>query len=686
MTEHTASTRPFVGRARELAELRQALGEAADGRGGVLVVTGEPGIGKTRLLQELSDEAAGDFAVLSGRCWEEGGAPAYWPWIQVLRGAGEEFEAIAGVIGGAASQQRDPESVRFAVFDAVTRYLLGREQPTLIVLEDLHAADEPSLLLLRFLGDAIETGRILVVCSYRDAEPRVRELARHFSSLARLGTRIVLRGLSSEEVEAYVARVVGESAARSLAPRLAATTGGNPFFLGELLRGVDAADSALRVPEEVRAVIRHRIDGLSPEAATLLQLAAVSGRALDLPVLERMSRLDPSLLVEAIGESVDAGVLVEDLDGSGPAFAHELVRATLYEDLSTRRRHELHLGMGTVLQEIAAGDLDRRLSEIAHHLACAAPLGDVDEAVDFLERAGDRAEMLAAYEEAARHYRRGLQLLGADEEGADRRRCGLLVRLGDAQWRAGQGKPARAPFGGAIALARGLDDGEPLARAALGYTTALGGFLLYSRFEVGASGPALLTDALAALPDEDSLLRASLLSRLAMEMYSANEPIERRAAVSAEAIEMARRLGDPRALVTALHARHWALTDPDRVLERLGHAEEMLDTAVLAADREMEFLAHHARFHSYLELGDGPALDREIESMSNIAELIRQPFYLWHTICLRVVRAILDGRYEAAEELARKALDLGEVRQSEYPTYVLQYAQLLAIRWAQGTL
>ena len=173
-----------------------------------------------------------------------------------------------------------------------------------------------------------------MVCSYRDGEPRVRELARHFSGLARVGRRIALRGLSPEEVEAYVARVAGEGAARSLGPRLAASTGGNPFFLSELLRTIDAgADSVLRIPEEVRAVIRHRVDGLSPEAATLLQLASVGGRTLDLAVLERMSRLSPSLLVDAIGESVAAGVVVEDLDGIGPAFAHELVRATMYEDL-----------------------------------------------------------------------------------------------------------------------------------------------------------------------------------------------------------------------------------------------------------------------------------------------------------------------------------------------------------------
>ena len=341
---------------------------------------------------------------------------------------------------------------------------------------------------------------------------------------------------------------------------------------------------------------------------------------------------------------------------------------------------------GHVLEELGRGDHDRRLSEIAHHLALAAPLGDAPTTIAYLERAGDRAAAMLAYEEAARHYGCGLQLLAADATDAELRRCNLLLRLGDAQWRAGDVGAARASFEHATAVARRLGEGELLARAALGYVTALGGFLLYARFEVGATGAGLLTEALAALPDEDSPLRVILLSRLALELYSANEPIERRARVSDEAVEVARRIGDLRALVTAFHARHWTLTVPELVHERLEHAEEMLGAAEQIADREMEFLAHNARFHCFLELGDGPALDREIEAMAAIVNQIRQPSYLWHTLCLRVVRAVLDARYADAEELATTALELGRLRQSEYPTYVFQHAQLFAIRWAQGRL
>jgi predicted ATPase len=173
-------SRPFVGRRRELGELREALDEAAAGHGVVVVLTGEPGIGKTRLLQEVAHRATADgWGVFTGRCWEEGGAPAYWPWIQVVRATGGDFADIAARSASAAGEQADPESVRFALFDAVAGFLLERAEgrPVLIVLEDLHAADEPSLLLLRFLGEASGSAQLAMLCSYRDSEPRVRELA-----------------------------------------------------------------------------------------------------------------------------------------------------------------------------------------------------------------------------------------------------------------------------------------------------------------------------------------------------------------------------------------------------------------------------------------------------------------------------------------------------------------------------
>jgi predicted ATPase/class 3 adenylate cyclase len=693
-------TRPFVGRTKELHELRSTLEEANSGHGSLVLVTGEPGIGKTRLMQEFAGDASDrGWHVVVGRCWEEGGAPPYWPWIQVVQAAGGEFERLAEPPSDSrAAPAADPESVRFRLFDAVTRYLVeaARVRPLLIVVDDLHAADAPSLLLLSFLGGAIADSRLLVLGSYREGERRVHELATQFGELARLGRRVSLRGLSTDEVEAYVARVAGD-ASRPDAAKLHAITGGNPFFLGEVMRLLAAGglvgeaaeavrDPMLRVPEEVRSLIRRRVAGLSHEAISSLDVAAVIGREFDFRVLERTSRLRPARLLDVIAEAVETGIVLEGPATGHYTFVHELVRETLYEDLPPSRRLELHLMIGRVLEDLSRGDPDPPLSEIAHHLALAAPLGDVEEACDYLLRAGDRASGLLAYEEAAAHYRRALELLGTAEEPSAERRCELLLRLGDANWRAGDAGAARASYEEATEVARHLGAGELLARAALGYVTALGGFILFARFEAGATGVGLLQEALAALPETDSALRVQLLARLAAELCAAREPVERRLAVSEQAIEVARRLDDPEALVTALHSRYWALTTPELVQERLAHTEEMVRVARDTANIETEFLAHNARFHCFLELCDGRALDAEIEAMSQLAERTQQPFYRWHSTCLRTIRATLDGRFADAERLAGEALEIGRLRQSEYPAYVFEYAQQFAIAWARGLL
>ena len=698
-SQEPSPVRPFVGREQELAELRTALDLVAARRGSVFLITGEPGIGKTRLMQEVAAVALDQgWRVLIGRCWEEGGAPAYWPWIQIVRAAGGEFERLAAPLpDSSAPGGADPDSVRFRLFDAATRYLVGAAQlrPLVIVLEDLHAADVSSLLLLRFLGEAIDQSPILVLGSYREGERRVREQGRLFGELVRVSHRISLRGLSVDEVEAYAAAVVGDSTAREVAPRLHGITDGNPFFLGELVRllsanglleGVDkrVTDPMLRMPEEVRTLIRRRVAGLSPEAMSTLRVAAVIGRGFDLRVLERISHLSAPRLLDVLAEAIEAGAIVEA--GTRYSFVHELVRETLYEDVPPSRRRELHLTLGGVLEELSHADPEQHLSEIAHHLALAAPLGDADTVVDYLVRAGDRASALLAYEEAALDYGRALELVDAVEDASAERRGDLLLRLADAQWRAGDARAARSTFERATEAARRLGNGDMLARAALGYVTALGGFLLNARFEVGGTGAGLLEEALAAVPESDSPLRARLLARLAVELYSANEPVERRVALSSDAIAMARRLGDSEALVTAFHARNFALTTPELVHERLTHSEEMLDVARKIGDWEAEFLAHNSRYQCLLELCDGRAMDAEIEAMTQIAELIRQPFYHWHTVCLRAARATLDGRFEDAEELAREALEVGRLRQTTYFAYTFRYAQLFAIRWAQGRL
>jgi eukaryotic-like serine/threonine-protein kinase len=676
------------------------------GRGSLVLVTGEPGIGKTRLMGELARVGSErGVRVATGRCWEEGGAPPYWPWMQVIRTLGGDLEELVVPTGATAATRPAPralpEGERFRLFDAVGRFLTGAssEQPIVVLLDDLHAGDEPSLLLLRFLADALVEARALLVASYREAERRVRELSDVFAELARVGRRIPLRGLTPADIEAYVAAVTGSTVSRRAVARLHQVTGGNPYFLEEIV-GVLAADGALqsldepgkdplfRIPEEVRVLIRRRVAALPREAVAALRLAAVIGREFDLHLLQRAGRLDPARLMAVLADAAAVGLIVEvSATPRRYSFAHDLVRATLYDDLSPRRRLELHLSVGRLIETVYRDDLDPHLSEIANHLFLAAPVGDVGEAVDYLVRAGDRASGALGYEDAAIYYRRALDLLATAGDDQGERRGDLMLRLGDAQWCSGDGSAARLTYERTIDVARRAADPEMLARAALGYVTALGGFLLfYAHFLVGDAGAAFLQEALAALPAGDSALRAHLLAHVALEMWAGNEPVERRVAISGEAIEMARRLRDSEALVTGLHSRHWALTGPGRARERLAHTDEMLRVAKETGRPEIEFLAHDARLHCYLELCDRWGIEAETQAMAGIAERIKHPFYRWHTVCLRTLGATLDGRFADAERLAQEAHELARLRQSEYTTYVFRYAQMPAIRWAQGRL
>jgi eukaryotic-like serine/threonine-protein kinase len=701
-----SGVRPFVGRSEELAELISALERAALGDGSLVLVTGEPGVGKTRLMSELGWFASQrGLRVAVGRCWEQGGAPPYWPWIQVIRSLGGDLEELVASAGSAACRRSapttfTPEGERFRLFDAVGRFLTSAasERPTLVTLDDIHAGDESSLLLLRFLAEVLAEARILLVASYRKADKRVRDFPDAFAGLARVGGRIPVRGLTPEDIEAYVTTVTEKTVSRRAVARLHELTGGNPYFLGEIVRLLTAEgtlesldepteDLVLRIPEEVRSLIRRRVAALPRDGAAALRLAAVIGREFDLLLLRRASRVSGARMMALLAEAAAAGLVATVSAGQRScSFTHDLVRESLYDDLPPRRRLELHRAVGCLLERLHGDDLDPYLSEIAHHLFLAAPLGDAGRAVEYLVRAGDRAFDVLGYEGATIQYRRALGLLAATGNGWGESRGALLLRLGDAQWRSGDGGGARLTFERAIDAARRSADPEMLARAALGYVVALGAQLLYARFQVGGPVAGLLEEALAALPAGDSALRARLLARLALEVGSASEPLERRVAISEEAIAMAHRLGDAEALITGLHSRQGSLAAPGHATEPLAHSEEMLRVAQESANPEFEFLAHNARLHSFLELCDRWGVETETQAMAAIAERMRQPFYRWHTMCLRTLSATLDGRFTDAERLAQEALDLGRLRDTEVAVYVFRYAQLLAIRWAQGRL
>jgi tetratricopeptide (TPR) repeat protein len=696
----TANARPFVGRARELQQLTWAVDAACSGHGSLVLVSGEPGIGKSRLIEEIADAArARGCRVLTGRCWDGGGAPAYWPWVQIVRSAGADFEELALPLSPESSSRSsvadvvDPAAARFRLFDQVASFLSEQMKtaPLQVVIDDLHAADEPSMHLLRFVATSVADQPMLLVASYRDVEPRVREAADLFGELSRLGRRVPLAGLTRSEIARYIEIVTGRPSVAGWVERVHELTAGNPFFVGEVVRA-DAeqrpGDERHRLPEEVRALIRRRVSYLSPETAGMLHTASVLGRNFELRVLDQTTTLSTERVIDVLGEAEEAGIVSADPDAPGSyAFAHDLLREAMYEDLPPTRRMELHRMAGRVLERAFTADPESHLSAIAHHFVQSAPLGDEGVAIDFSIRAGDRAARLLAYEDAATHYEHALQLLPSE---AFEQRYEVLLRLGDALARSAATEAAKRSFEDAAALARRLERAELLARAAFGYVTSaepvrlgFGGLLVTAMFEEGSTGIALLEEALDALPDEDTPLRARVLARLATALYPMPHS-ERPFGLAQEAFDMALRLGEPEALVEGLHAQHWATLRPDSVHDRLANAQQTLLVAAGAGGQEAAFLARHARFHCYLELLDGAGVDAELAAMEQLAGRIRQPFYTWHVTCLRAIRTLLHGSHADAERQMRDAAETGRLRTSEHVKYMYEYAQMVCIRWTQG--
>lgn len=693
----------FIGRDIELAKLREAWLSAASGMRRAIFIAGEPGIGKTQLVGELARQLHSDGAtVLYGRCDEEMLVP-YQPFVEALhdyvaacppetlraqlQGLGGELARLVPhlaqrVADLPAPLQGEPETERYRLFEAVTVLVMSmaRTQPLVLVLDDLQWADKPTLLLVRHLLRSAEEGAPLVVGIYRDDElTRVHPLAETLADLRRdqLFERVVVGGLSRDDVERLLAATTGTDVAPVLAAALFDTTEGNPFFLGEVLRHLtetgmlsphptnaraELSIEELGLPEGVREVVGRRLLRLTPEANHMLGLGAVVGRTFGLDVLEQIAELPEDTVLEAIEEAT-AARLVDEVPGrfGRYAFSHVLIRETLYRELATARRARLHRRVGEALEGL--GDPTARLAELAFHFYEAAQAGDVDKAIEYCRRAGDRATEVLAYEEAAGHYEQALQAMELDPRMGDDRAGALLVALGDAWWRAGVRDRSKHAFLRAVELARSTGDGQLLGAAALGLGT---GRSSQEGFDVSGTADelviGLLEEALGLLPDEDSPLRARLLGRLAVSLYW-SAPRERLVELCAEAVAMAERTGDKTALLGVLISRNYALWGPDDAPARLGAANEILHLAEALgrADRTLE--ARLYRIIVLLELGDVDSADSEIDAFCAGAAELRQPFYRWYAMLLPATRALLEGRFDEAERQANEALVLAEQAQ-----------------------
>ena len=660
------SSSDFVGREHELGELRHAVGRAASGRGSLWILSGEPGVGKTRLADaagELAEEAG--LATYWGRCWEGGGAPAYWPWTQVVRAM---QRAEPGAVEGLGPLDAEPlggeetEDARFALFDAFTGLIEKRaaERPMLIVLDDLHAADVPSLLLLEFLARDLRRLPVVVLVTMRpeELEPDTRDVV---SRIAREATPLWVAGLDAPEVETLIHRSTGAAQDPRITEALHEVTEGNPFFLGEVVRLLHAEGrldhpESLRegvpLPAGVRDAVRRRLEPLSDESLSVLATAAVLGKEFTLPALEGAKGGEGifELLQEALRRRVVASAGVP----GRMRFVHALFREVLLEGLSARERAETHRRCAEALERLYADDPEPRLAELAHHWLEAVPAVPPERGIDLAARAGDRSMSLLAYEEAARLYRRALAALELRAAGTEpARRRDLLLELGAALRKAGDPVAARAGFLEAAELSARLGQPERQAQAALGYAGRY-----WTSGVVDEQVVAVLEDALAALGPEDTLLRAAVLARLSTELYYAPSD-ERADALSGEAVDMAERIGDPGALASVLDARLAATWAPDNLDERLAASRRAQELAERAGDRETALRDGAFLVTCLLECGEVAEADAHLESLRSRARYLHQPRFLWHVDTLRSLRALMAGRLDEAGRLAEAALAAG---------------------------
>jgi DNA-binding CsgD family transcriptional regulator/tetratricopeptide (TPR) repeat protein len=673
--------RVFVGRQAELNALLAGLDDAFSGQGRLFLLAGEPGIGKTRLTDEFAERAKSQGAVvLWGRCWEAGGAPAYWPWIQAIRGLARNLDAedlheltgagapdLAQMLPELRERLPDlpkpasaaPDAARFLLFDAVSVFLhrASESQPLVLALEDVHVADASSMLLLQYVAGELGGSRLLVLGTYRDVEVgRDHPLAAVLPELARAPstTRISLPGLSEPDVARFIEAITQRPPPPDVVAAIHRETQGNPLFVEEMIRlraseGTlwEPADGRrLRVPEGVREVMGRRLGRLPSECIRTLTLGSVVGRDFTVDALERVDGQPAENILETLSDAVATRVVNHVPDSPGRfQFSHALMRDTLYDDLMPADRVRLHRAVGEALETMYADDRDAHVAELAHHFCEAAPGGDISKAVDYAIAAGRRAVALLAYEEAVRLLRMAHQALRdlPDEE----RRSEVLLLLGDAEARAGDAKASKETFLQAAEIATRLDLAEPLARAALGY----GGRFSWVRAGIDRHLIPLLKQALGAVGPDDSVLRVRLLGRLAGALRD-QPALEPRAALAEEAVAMARRIGDPATLMHALLA-HWGavLLGPDGVEQLDALGEELDRLAEVVDDPELRTNATLVRYLSFFSTGRMWELRAQFELVTRLTEELRQPPQQWYEGQMATNITLQDGRFEDAERL-----------------------------------
>jgi hypothetical protein len=627
------------------------LGQALAGRGSAALAIGEAGIGKTRLLEEISERAQQrGFAVAWGRGWELGGAPSFWPWLELVRSLSARafappafvqrlrpllLERAPGVDSGGADA--------FQLYDAVQSYLHAHAQlePLALFIDDLHAVDPSSLVLAEFVARDLRGARVALFGSQRPPGGRSVALEQGLMRLGRVSHGVTLAALTREDVSAWMRDATGSSNAE-VARRIHQASDGNPLFVSELLRLADRAQHSPRaaLPPTLRSVIRERLLPLAEQTLSLLRAAALVGRQFTSPLLAELADVTPVEIDAAAGDACALGILLALAPGHY-RFSHALVAETLVLDLEPARRAALHRRAAELLERRHSGDPTAPVNEIARHWL-AAGVEAAPSAVLAAERAALHAMQRLAYADAADLYERALEALALCRSPDVRRQGELCVAEVEALSRSGRRERAEVACSRAVELARALDDGALLARAALalGAESHLGtADLMVTR---------LLERALAALPPGDGALRAMVSARLASARQPELDP-EPPMALAREAVAMARRLADPALTLKVVHDALGALMDFAPAEERAALNAEALDLATRAGDHPRALRAAQRLAFDRIELGDVGGFEVALTRYEAVAAEVEQPRHAWVPAMFRAMRADWQGDRARAE-------------------------------------
>jgi predicted ATPase/DNA-binding winged helix-turn-helix (wHTH) protein len=699
---------PFVGRDAELAALERAWGEARTGRGRVAVISGEAGIGKTRLANELlaRAQADGGRAVFGFSPASDGAAPL-WPWSRALRAWSDQeeegtLEAIARdarvdlalllperATGHASASWSEAAPTRFEALDQLDRLVaaLAARRPLVVMLDDLHAADRSSLRALELVARGAASLPLLLLTIYREGELAPDHPLQ--GVLAALGrdpelVRLAVAPLAPSAADRLVATLSRAEIPREVSHAIQGRAAGNPLFLRELVGAwmQDRGDAA-ELPPAIHEVIRSRFASRPQGTRRALAAASVIGAEFELELLRDVAGLEGAALHAALQDMVRTGWV--RLASRGPAryeFAHPLVPETLRAAADAEERVELHARAAAALAAEHAGRLDpvaERLAE--HHLAMA--LGGHPDAspAEAARRAAELAERRLAFDEAARWFERALEALALGPRRDDAYRAELLIGLARTRWTLGDHAAATEPAERAADIARRIGRHDLAARAALVFwarATPPGPHL--------SRGLRLLEGAEPALRGTDDALRAEVLARTAEHLAQHSRTAERAIEIGAEALALARRSGSPEALWAALYCTLFARWPRLAPAERRAQSDELLALAREMRDPVSAIVASPLHLTCLLEAGDVAGVDAEIAHFEReIANLEVPAFFRWYGPLYRAMRAEMEGRYAEAERLARESFGHAQ-RANVYDAPRALATQLLAIHASQGRL